>query len=774
MKLFAPLLAALALQSQVLAAPPAPFASASLWDTRPDTWGGIDALGRQVPTRGQSFAGGQVPAPRKDRFVGMFYFLWLGEHGSAGPFDISQILARDANAINKPNSPLWGPLYAPHHWGQPLWGYYVSDDEWVLRRHAQMLCDAGVDTLFFDTTNQLTYPRAYNALCRVFARIRREGGRTPRIAFLAPFGDPARVVQSLYLNLYKPGRYDDLLFRWEGKPLILADPSRITPQSLAQAAREPHRLEAESTLGQSFRAERAFSFVGGSLPTWSTKHSGVTISLLDRPGGHLLARRVVQNLADNALSGIELSKTLGPGAYYLEISHPRGSVGWWSASSDTSGVGRAFADGLEVLAERELGVRYVGEPRLTILISSEPKSSPARAENLAREMRAYFTFRKPQPSYFEGPTGPEQWSWLEVFPQHAFTKIPGVPEQMSVGVAQNAVEGNLGMLSDPRAHGRSFHSGKQPPEGQTDYTGRNFAEQWSRALSVDPRFVFVTGWNEWIAGRFPAEPNPFYQPRAVNFVDQFNPEFSRDIEPMRGGHGDAYYLQLASYIRRYKGARAPQSASPPRTIAIDGRFGDWQSVAPEFRDDRFDTTRRDHADWSRKNRLIERTGRNDFESLKLARDGKYLYAYARTREPIKPGPSHQGWAEEPTGDWMNLFLNTDANGKTGWKTGWRGFDVAINRRCANRGVRAKDRAKDRASIEVWERGVWRRVGEAACSVRGREMELAIPLRALKIARLSEIDFKWTDNTGGQSDALNWYSQGDAAPNGRFAYRYIVR
>jgi hypothetical protein len=191
-------------QMQVLGARPALAAPASsrsfsVWDTRPDTWAAMDALGREVPTRGgkNSF----VPAPRANRFVGMFYLLWLGEHGSAGPFDITKILARDPQAMQKPESPLWGPLYAPHHWGEPQFGYYISDDEWVLRKHAQMLSDAGVDVVIFDTTNQLTYPRSYRALCRVFARIRREGGRTPQIAFLTPFGDPARVVKSLYSDL---------------------------------------------------------------------------------------------------------------------------------------------------------------------------------------------------------------------------------------------------------------------------------------------------------------------------------------------------------------------------------------------------------------------------------------------------------------------------------------------------------------------------------------------------------------------------------------------
>ena len=40
-----------------------------------------------------------------------------------------------------------------HYWGEPLYGDYLSTDPWVIRRHAQLLSAAGIDTLIFDTTN---------------------------------------------------------------------------------------------------------------------------------------------------------------------------------------------------------------------------------------------------------------------------------------------------------------------------------------------------------------------------------------------------------------------------------------------------------------------------------------------------------------------------------------------------------------------------------------------------------------------------------------------
>ena len=46
--------------------------SSPVWDTYSDTWVATDALGRRLPTYAE------VGPPRKNRTVGLFYFLWHG------------------------------------------------------------------------------------------------------------------------------------------------------------------------------------------------------------------------------------------------------------------------------------------------------------------------------------------------------------------------------------------------------------------------------------------------------------------------------------------------------------------------------------------------------------------------------------------------------------------------------------------------------------------------------------------------------------------------
>src|SRR4051794_5765463 len=92
---------------------------AQVWDTFSDTWVATDALGRSLPEHAQ------VGAPRPDKFVALFYFLWHGAHVQGGPYDITKILATDPQALQNPGSLLWGPLHAPHHWGESIFGYYL-------------------------------------------------------------------------------------------------------------------------------------------------------------------------------------------------------------------------------------------------------------------------------------------------------------------------------------------------------------------------------------------------------------------------------------------------------------------------------------------------------------------------------------------------------------------------------------------------------------------------------------------------------------------------
>ena len=65
---------------------------------------------------------------------------------------------------------------------------------------------------------------------------------------------------------------------------------------------------------------------------------------------------------------------------------------------------------------------------------------------------------------------------------------------------------------------------------------------------------------DWDRTRFTMD-EALYESVIKVFVDLYNQEYSRDVEPMHGGHTDNYYYQMVSNIRKYKGVRQLSDAS---------------------------------------------------------------------------------------------------------------------------------------------------------------------------------------------------------------------
>ncbi len=206
----------------ILGSPAAPGAAPGgpvAWDTYSDTWVGVDGLGRALPTYAE------VGGPRRDKQAGIFYYLWLGGDNASGPFNNTEILRKDPDALDKPGSPLWGGLYSFHYWDQPLFGYYSMQDPFIVRAHAQMLSDAGIDMLLFDVSNGYNYEKTVSGLLAVYLQMRAEGRKTPQLAFHTVAGTGPKQVQqvtTLYHAFYQDPKYAALWYRWQGRPLIIA------------------------------------------------------------------------------------------------------------------------------------------------------------------------------------------------------------------------------------------------------------------------------------------------------------------------------------------------------------------------------------------------------------------------------------------------------------------------------------------------------------------------------------------------------------------------
>lgn len=385
-------------------------------------------------------------------------------------------------------------------------------------------------------------------------------------------------------------------------------------------------------------------------------------------------------------------------------------------------------------------IRY---PEAWYYLDGKPLIIGRTKEAQERNYRSFFTFRESQ--WPNEPIQENGWPWIDfVRPQHVYKNLKGEREIINVSVSQHpnpaAGMGGSAFYGNKDNWGRSYRNGNAgDPEKDIVY-GYNFQEQWNHALAQDVPFIFITGWNEWVAGRWESlDGNPEHS----YFVDQASPEYSRDIEPtMTAGIKDNYYMQMVANIRKYKGMNPVPPASNQQKIT---NWRDWDKAKPIYTDYQGDTEERDHpgAVLNPPIHYTNKTGRNDFISLKVARDKKNIFFLAETANAIIPSNNE---------NWMRLYINSDRD----HHTGWMGYDLRIN---------------GGKELQRYRNGKWKKIARVTYKIEGNRLMYIFPISRITNdkGRLS-FEFKWSDNMQAE-DPLDWYINGDVAPEGRFNYVY---
>jgi len=346
--------------------------------------------------------------------------------------------------------------------------------------------------------------------------------------------------------------------------------------------------------------------------------------------------------------------------------------------------------------------------------------------------------------------------------QYGYSTAADHPESVPVTCGGWA-NGNLGHSYVNNAE--PDHDAHDLPVTGTQAQGLFYRQQMDFALKYDPQFIYETGWNEWIAGSY-ASPSAC----AVSllgdccpaggyyFVDEYDEEFSRDLEPMRGGHTDSYYFQTVAQNRLRKGVRPVPPASPPQTINLAGGSGQWDTVAPTYYDPANDTVWRNFpaASPSQMGSYTNNTGRNDLVQMKVARDANNFYFLAQCSSNIT---SHTG------SNWMVLFIDADQSHLSGWE----GYDYAVN--LGGVGPATTTLWQNTSLTNGW---TWTPVrSDIAYTVSGNQLMLSVPRAALGLpADPVSFDFHWADNFQ-TNDVADFGVDGDSAPDRRFDYRYTT-
>ena len=385
----------------------------------------------------------------------------------------------------------------------------------------------------------------------------------------------------------------------------------------------------------------------------------------------------------------------------------------------------------------ELWFRWNGKPMIV-----GHKNSGERDE-----VKKYFHIKDSQWPDLTDPTTKKKdgFPWIEFVnleTLNAYYKNSPIDKSiMSVSVAQHCdtVHMSSSAFYGHNDHGRSWHDGAKDTSENAVLYGYNFAEQWEYAIKLDPDIIFITGFNEWLALRLSGENEP------ILFFDECDAEYSRDVEPARGILGDNYYMQMVSYIAKFKRSTATLPEGKNVSIDLSGDFSQWdnKAITAVYRDYRNDTADRDHPGYGT-NYYTDTSGRNDIVNAKVCEDAGNLYFYVDTAEALTPAADTA---------WMTLFLNVG-----GEKAG---YDFCVNRTAP---------ADGKTVVEAVADGGYERVGEAEIRFEGNRLMLRVPKTLLGLGEDASFTFKWADNYE-DGDILSFYTQGDSAPYGRLNWVY---
>ena len=403
----------------------------------------------------------------------------------------------------------------------------------------------------------------------------------------------------------------------------------------------------------------------------------------------------------------------------------------------------------------DMWFKWAGKP---LMMSPMPTDATKLDHpELLTEIQNYFTWR-PTWALSKADEDPHLWRFLSNNHEAPAIAPDGSVEQLVVnksmgGPIWSALKNGGVSATDGVEHtAADYDNGWCLPDAAE---GKFFQAGWDRAMKIAPPILLVTGWNEWTASVW-ERPGVVMLGRTTkkgqgHIVDEFNMQFDRDLEPMKGGYGDDYYWQFVENMRRYKGMLPPQSVSAPVNLPMNDPSA-WANVTPVYRGTVGDITNRDWDGSPPGSHYTDHSARNNIALSQVARDSENVYFHVQTAVALTPATDR---------NWMMLFIKTPGDGKPRWN----GFDLLINRSRENGKVSLEQCAADR-----WN---WKKLADVSAHWADKDLMITVPKKYLSQDARDTLsfDFKWSDNLPDNPNGTDFYTAGDTGPDGRFSYRF---
>jgi hypothetical protein len=216
-------------------------------------------------------------------------------------------------------------------------------------------------------------------------------------------------------------------------------------------------------------------------------------------------------------------------------------VAWVPVEKDTADPNKYTVDAIISRFQKypQMQLIYQGKPLLLVTENVEHPVSATRLASLATT----HTVRKMWAVY--SSAGPN-WSFME-WCQNAPTSGKPCLQRSAV------LNGSIEQISIASAYQQTYMN---LPSATPKHQGLTFRKQFETLLDnpLAP-IATITGWNEWIAQRIPCGQNPTCPcatyPQGC-FMDQYDGERNRDMEPAVNAMGDYYYRLLKACIALFR------------------------------------------------------------------------------------------------------------------------------------------------------------------------------------------------------------------------------
>lgn len=425
----------------------------------------------------------------------------------------------------------------------------------------------------------------------------------------------------------------------------------------------------------------------------------------------------------------------------------------------------------------ETWYRIDGKPAIVAYTNVEDDLAEAKSRNdidyaptpLSDEILAFFHFFKPQwpsDSFIENG-----FPWVEwTYPQPIHSGV------MSVTVASHPmVPMSFSLTRGWNNWGRGWNPEIKKNVLEDVEKGAFFQKQWDRAIEADPDIISIGGWNEWIAYKQPWDGE-------YMLCDAVNIEFSRDIEPMKGGYQDAYYIQMIQNIRRYKGSAflgmktekkgrgtndfrdrektkstgvtlaADGFAEQEQTIRLSGKLAQWDKVNYRIINIGSDDIGRDNYGISQTVHYKQDAPQHILQEVRITHDRQYVYFYIRCNRTMQVEHTHRQ---------LQLLIGTGEPGSRVWEC----YDYRIGRAYDDSFATIDRIGKDFSHMEI---------GKASYTLQDSILLLRIPRDAIALDTHDVFYFKVASEVNEPSDLMSYYTSGSCMPMGRLSYLYRMK